>query len=255
MFKDVVEELVQVAEEHAEAHNELVSVAREVAQVIFAGDNDSRDDNERTDDEIDEDNVSDGQEEASALRPRRSNSADEDVDESCLDCSTEISEPDTQQLDEDDGDDTQLVRHRPEVVFLTDIGETRKLDLDTIDEEPSSSTESIWTPSSRVSNSPPRRRGSEPHANEHLVPDANKVRRRVSMDDVTKFAGRFRLLPHISKAGPAACAVTVCSVRATEPVKKVIYQHPAARLKQSSPAKVTTTAQTVRSDSGTFQVV
>ncbi|KAK5169535.1 uncharacterized protein LTR77_005511 [Saxophila tyrrhenica] len=234
VFEEAAEELWEVAEEHAEAHGQLSDVARDLAGFVLERRSGSHG-SVRTISDLDED--------VEAFLPRRGSAADLDVDESCMDDSSKsISMCDTEEQDEEnDAEEAQpLARPKPEVVFMTSEGNIRKLDLDTIPEERNSSTETVWAPSSRMSRRGLRRHNSEPEGS--AGPDAalNLIPRRASMSDAGKIPARLRMLQVPGKTTPAACAVTACSVKASEPVSMVatLEHH------ETGPSRSTRTAQT-----------
>lgn len=104
---------------------------------------------------------------------------------------------------------------------------------------------------------PNQRRLSDPQGRGRSAGDSESGRRRSSMTDFTKLKGRLKLRPIASKASPADCAITLCSVRAAEPPKlNTVYEQPAARYKHGHHDKrPTTNAQTVCSGSSTYQMV
>lgn len=246
LFEEVVEELVQVAEEHAEAHEELAVIAHEVAEAILHGRR-NKNESEEADWSENDDQNEEPHPLSAASSPgiMRQTSADEDVDESC------IGDPDIDLgFDED-------VQPPSEVIFWAENDEIEESQLVPITEEMNSSTETLTSPSSAVSEIINKRRVSDPQTNLLNLSSREAVRRRNSMTDFTKLKGRLRLLPSSPKASPAGCAVTVCSVRAAEaPKLNTVYEHPGARYKMFEGSREPTKmAQTVRSDAGTFQIL
>ena len=259
LFETVVEELVQVAEEHAEAHEQLADIAHEVAEAIFS---------RRTNlgEEIDdEDGSEDDQENDGDLRELgasddlpgliRQTTADEDVDESC------IQNPAIRLSDSGDDDLTRVVSFEssaPDDVLLPRTKSSlMEASLEPIVEEPNSSNETIAHPSSTMPELLPKRRDSDPQTSGLSFAKREVAPRRASMTDFTKLKARLKLLPSSPKAGLASPAVTVCSVRVAEsPKLNTVYENPGARYKiLEGGRKPTKTAQTVRSDSGMFQVL
>ncbi|KAK3703179.1 hypothetical protein LTR37_014656, partial [Vermiconidia calcicola] len=252
VFEAVVEELVQVAEEHAEAHADLMNVAREVADAIWESQDEVYDGDDEDDgrlggnrDKMDYPPVADGRERRESVSQ---GSADEDVDESCIAHANN-------QVDELG---RNIWPHRPDILFLTPDGELKHAKLQPIAEEPSSSTETVERPSSAPWDVIAQRRVSDPQSHATSATASDQSRRRASMSDCITLERRLNPMLMSSKAGPASCAITVCSVRASEPPKlDTVYEHPGARYRQlddddSRPLK---TAQTVRSESGTFQML
>ncbi|KAK3696169.1 hypothetical protein LTR37_018071 [Vermiconidia calcicola] len=250
VFEAVVEELVQVAEEHAEAHADLMNVAREVADAIWESQDEVYDGDDEDDgrlggdrDKMDYPPVADGRERGESVSQ---GSADEDVDESCIaHANSKVDEL-----------GRNIWHHRPDILFLTPDGELKHAELQPIAEELSSSTEIVECPNSAAWNVIAQRGVSDPQSHATSATASDRSRRRASMPDFITLRRQFNPMPMSSKAGPASCAVTVCSVRASEPPKlNTVYEHPGAQYSQldddSRPLK---TAQTVRSESGTFQV-
>ena len=263
LFETVVEELVQVAEEHAEAHEQLAEIAHEVAEAIFSrGENSSEEDTDGDGNESEQDEDLECREPGETTDPpnlMRQSTADEDVDESCIQnpamCSNFSDEDDLAR--DVEWEDSAPDLHHYDVVLPRRKSSLMEASLKPIVEEPSCSNETISSPSGTMSEPPLKRRDSDPQTSvlSAVRPDAG--RRRASMTDFTKIKGRLRLLPSSPKAGPAACAVTVCSVRAAEsPRLNTVYENPGARYRMlDGDRKPTKMAQTVRSESGTFQVL
>jgi hypothetical protein len=245
LFDEVVEELVQVAEEHAEAHEQLAHVAHEVADAIFSRRQSRVEDDIEGNVTIDNDYDSQPEERESTSDLMRQKSADEDVDESC------IANPDTEPSQDED------THSHPEILFWTARGELGATQLMPIPEDSNSSTKTLSNPSSMMSETMDKRRASDSQTNLLNIAQLQSNRRRNSMTDFTKLKGRLKLLPASPKAGPAGCAVTVCSVKAAEsPKTNSVYEHPGARyMIFGGDHKPTKMAQTVRSDASTFQVL
>lgn len=257
IFEEVVDELMEMAEEHADAHDELSEVCRGVADAIFA----SRESNYEADDEDDspdnDDHVDHEAESDDLSGSISQSSADEDVDESCIERSDlQPDKADHDLSNEPDAADIPEREASREVLFETERGELQSPDLESIAEEPNTSTETVKATSTTSSDQVSKRRVSEPHIQSTAAIEANDIRRRSSMTDFVRMKRRLNL-PPLSKAKPAGCAVTACSVRAIEPPKlNTVYEHPGARYRPPSPVReATRTAQTVHSDSGTFQVL
>ena len=242
LFDEVVEELVQVAEEHAEAHEQLAHVAHEVADAIFSR-RSSRVENDAANVSVDNDRHQ--EERASMSGLMRQRSADEDVDESC------IADPAIDSSQDDDH------HSQPGMALWTDRGELQATQLVPINEDSDSSTGTLSDPGLVVSKVSNQRRASDSQTNLVNLAKLQSSRRRNSMTDFTKLKGRVKLLPKSPKASPAGCAVTACSVKAAEsPKPNNVYAHPGARhMMFEVNRKPTKMAQTVRSDTGTFQVL
>jgi hypothetical protein len=235
LFEEVVEELVQVAEEHAEAHEQLADVAHQVAGAIFNR-------RQRTEEQGD-DEVNTESDEDQTTCPRwlqtpsgmiRQCSADVDVDESCMEdpaLNSSYSDDDSSEEAYEPENPTSN-SSPPHVVLLIDESTLEERSLESIVEEPNNSTETIPGQSSSAPETPPKRRVSDTQATVLNLASRDTVRRRASMTDFTKLRGRLRLLLSSPKASPAGCAVTVCSVRTAEsPKLNTVYEHPSTRYK------------------------
>lgn len=264
LFETVVEELVQVAEEHAEAHEQLAEIAHEVAEAIFrrkknnSEESSDQDDQQRSDQDDDCDLLEPEESEDSPGLIRQT-TADEDVDESCIQNQAILSSYD---------DDEGLTSSLNWECSASDLcqynalpprrkSSLREASLEPIIEETNSSRETVSDPSGAMLELLQKRRDSDPQTSVLNFAKREVVPRRASMADFAKLKGSPKLHPSSAKSGPAACAVTVCSVRAAEPLRvNTVYKHPGARYKMldgdRAPTKV---AQTVHSDSGTFQVL
>lgn len=236
VFEVVVEQLMQAAEEHSDAHNKLVVVAKEVAGAILYSREEDRELNDQDDEGATESGGGERDEEGDRMewdgrrersRSMNRSSADDDVDESCI----TAYDPESEYADDDDLDQLSKSEHeeahsKPRVMFATPDGELKGLDLPSFAEEPDSKAV--------ISKLPPNaynRRVSDSHT--HFL-DAAKpqlVPRRASMTDFTKLKSKLSHLPLASsKASPARCAVTACSVRASEsPQLNTVYEHPGER--------------------------
>ena len=266
VFEEVVEELVQVAEEHAEAHQQLVAVAREVAKIIT----EDRAMELQEDDTADIDNDDDAQGStvseldaasdrcAYAPSSRRISSEDDDIQKSYVfNQSFESLHHYNDEQDDEEELFIDLRRNSRASSAKVEDSKSRKVESESITEvRRTSCTETVWALSSRGSDQVPIRRVSHHQEGSAIEMDHQDVRRRLSMGDIGKSAAQLKLLPFSAKAEPASCAVTVCSVRAVEPTILTVYEHQDPQRKRrecsSAPQK---TAQTVRSDSGTFQVL
>ena len=262
LFEEVVEELVHAVEEHAEAHDELAEIAQEVAEAILESREEEYEGGDEDDDEIDDSGAreshTDEVEESERSSPSSQSQADEDVDESCFeDPDISFSEADSGALEKRFDEIENNYHGQPEPMFLNGKGELKGPDLTPILEEPSSSTETVSCQSSAASKEASRRRLSDPEIRGVNLGSLNLDRRRASMTDFAKLKGRLKLLPPSPKGSLAGCAVTACTVQAVEsPKMNTMYQHPGARYKTvDAGKKPSKTAQTVRSDSGTFQVL
>ena len=261
-FEEIVEDLVQVVEEHEEAHEQLKEAVGEVVDAIFESreddyDGGDEDENRRTQHSNSDRGEGDDGEMSDSLRR---SALVEDIDESCVE---------TVQIgDEDENNDDEVVDKRlagtsamqhnqPEVLFLTEERELKEPDLASIAEEPNSDTETVKAPSVVQMNMSSARRASEPPVQLITADGESGLRRRVSMTDFTKLRGRPNLMPSSSKALPAGCAITVCSVCAADPPRsQTVYEHPGALYRsQDFDKKPTKMAQTVQSDSGIFQML
>ncbi|KAK4542594.1 hypothetical protein LTR36_006642 [Oleoguttula mirabilis] len=115
----------------------------------------------------------------------------------------------------------------------------------------------VSAPAPRRTPPPPKapnlRRLSDPYTRGRCDSPIMSARRRAS--SMTDFQKVHPLNLYPLKASPAECAVTACTVRASEQPKVItVYQHPAARYKQGA-QKPTQTIQTVCSGSSTYQML
>lgn len=266
IFEEVIEELVQVAEEHEEAKAQLAAVAREVAEAIldsevdYKGYDEDGTPNDSQDSEYDADDQDDPIVGAGHIRQ---SSADEDVDETFIEAEgIAVGDLSDKAIDKVSKIWSAEPHPQPEVLFLAETGLLKRLDLQSIKEDPTaessnSSTETVIGPSTGKLGISLRRRVSDSHAHGKYAMKSEVVQRSASMTDFIKLQGKLSPLNVPSKASPAGCAVSVCSVRSAEsPKLNTVYEHPEARSGQRNSEKAATkTVQTVRSDSGIFEVL
>ena len=255
VFEEVVEELMQIAEEHEVAQEQFASVCREVAEAII----ESREEEYEGDDEDDNDRPPVVNRERRELSGSISQcSADEDVDETCTEANpVELEEFDDEAVDKHPESDETVQHEQSEVLFRTEDGKRKAPDLAPIAEEPNSSGETVKALEKAHIYLSSQRRVSEQQVQPLNAMGLEGIRRNTSTTDFIRMKRRIKLQPVSSKADPAPCAVTACSVRASEaPKQDTVYAHPGARVRLSSPDRqCTMTAQMLRADSGTFQVL
>ena len=263
VLEGVMEELVQVTEEHAEAHHQLSDVARELADAIFesrrssyaTNDDDLRGRNRYQSHESDFENSDDEYKRPHAINHT---SADDDVDESCFEDTAIVFEETDLASKEKTTNTSHKAQHQlPEVLYLTAQGEIKKPDLEPIYEDPHSSTETVIDWSVGSSESPSERRVSVPEIRRAGFENLNDAGRRASLPEFADIKGRFKLLPASTKSDPAGCVVTACSVHVAEaPRLNTIYENAGVRHKDiDRDHDHVKTAHTVRSDSGMLQML
>lgn len=284
IFEEVIEELIDVAGENTEDHDQLQLIADEVRETILEDRDDrssqpkdrvrntrvriasttesssSDPDTTRRSAALDR-AVTDHDAELqlhqcpSGSLSRRGSSADDNVDESVL----TMADEDLEAIDEDTADSRLDLLRTSNRILLTfdDEPELKSPPLTPVPEEESEDscdTVRITRPASP--DTVFKRRVSDSQAYASLITEqhGDMKQRRASMPDFCPVKTILRLTP---KAVPAGTVVTACSVRPAEPARlNSAFESSSMRRRYATPdTQSTRTAHTVRSNSGVLQML
>ena len=283
IFQEVVDELIDAAEENGENYDQLNRFADEVRQTILEDFEDEANGSDSDEDNYSRRGSGDGDPDtvkrsaaldrtatdydiglelfrtASILHVREPSSADDDIDESVAAWADATSSPSSPS-------DSDTERLRPEKASSRLLHRASEPELKSppltpvLEEESESSTETvrITRPASPDVDADFKRRISDSQAHRtSLISEQHgeMKRRRASMTDFCAIKGILRMP---EKASPAGVVMTACSVRPSDTGGRLgpVPEHPVWHSRAGMPDRQSTqTAQTVRSETGLLQLL